>query len=183
MNIGFDLDRIFIDTPPFVPDWIIDKLYKEKDNGILLYRIPGALEQKFRQLTHSRYFRPAIEKNIHILSLLAQSHEHNIFLISSRFGFLQKQTEKIMKRYSLTHLFQQTFFNIQNLQPHEFKNRMIKEKNIDVFIDDDLSLLKYLAKNNVKTVFYWLNDDSDNTMGKNLFAVTTLQKILPYANK
>ncbi|MDE2025712.1 MAG: hypothetical protein KGJ07_04425 [Patescibacteria group bacterium] len=183
MNIGFDLDRIFIDTPPFVPNWVIDKLYKEKDNGILLYRIPGTIEQKFRQMTHARYFRPAIENNIRFLNQLTHEKKHTVFLISGRFGFLQKQTERIMKRYHLTHLFTQIFFNVQNEQPHEFKSQMIQQKKIDVFIDDDLSLLKYLAKKNPKTIFYWLNNNSDMTFGKNLFAITNLQNILPYAVK
>ena len=30
MNIGFDLDKVFIDTPPFIPKTVIEKLYKKK---------------------------------------------------------------------------------------------------------------------------------------------------------
>jgi len=183
MNIGFDLDRIFIDTPPFVPDWLINKLYKEKDNGILLYRIPGTLEQKIRQLSHARYLRPAMQKNIAILKDLAKSKNHTIFLISGRFGFLQKQTEKIMQRYGLSDFFSQTYFNLKNEQPHEFKDRMVREKKIDLFVDDDLSLLKYLAYRNSSKNFYWLNDRATATIGKNLHAIKQLQNILPYANK
>ena len=52
MKIGFDLDKIFINTPPFVPISIINKFYKQRDNGILLYRIPTRPEQLFRKATH-----------------------------------------------------------------------------------------------------------------------------------
>lgn len=183
MNIGFDLDRIFIDTPPFIPDWIIDRIYKKKDNGVLLYRIPGTIEQKIRQISHLSYFRPAMRENIQLLMKLAASKNNTIFLISGRFGFLQHQTEKIMKRHGLAHLFKQSYFNTHNEQPHIFKSRIIKEKNIDTFIDDDLSLLKYLAKKNISTHFYWLNDKIQTMIEKNLSGITELQQILPYANK
>ncbi len=183
MNIGFDLDRIFINTPPFIPNWIIDKLYKERDNGVLLYRIPGTFEQKIRQLSHIRYFRPAITENIIVLKELSESKKHKIFLVSSRFGFLNKQTQMLMQKYGLTKLFKQIYCNINNEQPHEFKNRVIQEKRIDVFVDDDLSLLTYLAKKNPKKNFYWLNNKENLSLSENLYAISRLQNFLTYANK
>ena len=183
MNIGFDLDRIFIDTPPFIPDWVIDKLNKEKDNGVLLYRVPGNLEQKVRQISHTRYFRPAIKENIDFLKNLAKTRKYTIFLISGRYGFLQKQTEKIMKAYGLSSLFENIYFNVHNEQPHVFKNRILQEKKIDLFIDDDLSLLKHLAKDNISKLFIWLNNKKQQKMTTNIQAITNLPQMLSYANK
>lgn len=110
MNIGFDLDKIFIDYPPFVPSWIFDKFYKEKDNGILLYRIPGTFEQKLRILVHAPFLRPAIKTNLKFLEMLARERKNDLYLISSRFGFLKKRTEYLVNKYQLNNLFKKTLF-------------------------------------------------------------------------
>ena len=52
MNIGFDFDKVFIDYPPFLPGKLFDKLYKKKDNGTLLFRIPEYPEQILRKALH-----------------------------------------------------------------------------------------------------------------------------------
>ena len=50
------------------------------------------------------------------------------------------------------------FFNFEDLQPHVFKDEMIKSLHIDTFIDDDLDLLLYLSERNPKIHFYFLTN-------------------------
>jgi hypothetical protein len=70
------------------------------------------------------------------------------------------------------------YFNFENQQPHIFKNNIISKLNLDLYIDDDLSLIKYVAKHNDKTKFYWLNDRQKNKIiEKNIFAVSKLAQI------
>jgi hypothetical protein len=101
MKIGFDLDKVFINTPPLVPGIVIDKLYKQKANGTLLYRIPTKFEQEFRKLTHLPAFRPSIKENIEALKEYSNKN-NQLYLISSRFSFLEETTEKLVKRHSFT---------------------------------------------------------------------------------
>lgn len=178
MNIGFDLDKVFVDYPPFIPNWVIDKLYKEKDNGVLLYRIPGLVEQKFRQFSHQSILRQPIKKNLSFLQSLTQEKKHNLYLISSRFGFLKKQTERLTKRHNFDSIFDKLYFNYLNEQPHEFKDRVVKEVKIDRFIDDDLSLITYLAKNNPNIIFYWLNNTQEKRITHNIFAVKSIEAVI-----
>lgn len=178
MNIGFDLDKIFVDYPPFIPNWVIDKLYKERDNGVLLYRIPGRFEQKLRQLSHQPFLRPPLKHNLSFLQVLAKNNTHTLYLISSRFGFLKKQTERLSKKQNFNSIFKKLYFNYDNEQPHEFKNKILKQLKIDRYIDDDLSLLKYLAKNNPSSKFYWLNSSINKEIEKNIIAVTDIQSLM-----
>src|SRR4051812_33664429 len=104
IRIGFDLDKIFIDYPPLVPDGIIDYLYRKKANGALLYRMPSRPEQFIRQLSHTPYLRPPIKTNITFLKSLSKKR-YELYLISSRFGFLQKQTLSLMKQLGLDQIF------------------------------------------------------------------------------
>lgn len=177
MNIGFDLDKIFIDYPPFVPEEIIDRLYKLKSNGVLEYRIPSKLEQFLRLITHYRILRPPIQKNIDQLKTLPKG-KNKYYLISSRFGFLKGKTEDIIRRHQFEVYFDGMYFNFDNNQPHLFKNETIKNLSIERYIDDDLPLLKFLSKENKDILFFWFNKKMNKRLDKNLFAVTLLSDIL-----
>lgn len=177
MKIGFDLDNIFINTPPFVPLSVIEKLYKKKANGELIYRMPGKGEQFIRKVSHHPLFRPAMPENISLLKALAKK-EYDIYLISSRFGFLKDATKKIIAKYQLSNLFTNMYFNYLDDQPHLFKNTIIHELALDIYIDDDYHLLKYVALHNKDTVCYWLcTDGTTKKLPTNMHKVTSLTQI------
>lgn len=177
MNIGFDLDKVFIDYPPLVSARLIDKLYKKKDNGVLLYRIPNRPEQIFRKVTHLPVFRSPIKNNLEILKQIPKKN-NKLYLISSRFKFLEPETERVIKRFKFDQIFDGMYFNFDNKQPHEFKSEVLQKLNLDMYIDDDLSLIKYVSKHNPKTKFFWLDHTGDTrAYGKNIKAISTLSEI------
>ena len=178
MKIGFDFDKIFIDYPPFLPTKLFDKFYKESDNGTLRYRIPGVVEQYLRKLLHLPFMRPPINENLDILKTLAKKNKE-LYLISSRFKFLEPETTKLVNQYKLDALFKKMYFNFDNEQPHLFKNRILKQLQLDRYVDDDLSLLKHVAKQNKQTLFFWLNHTSkQNSLPRNIHSITKLKEIL-----
>lgn len=177
MNIGFDLDKIFIDHPPFIPDWIIDTFYKKKSNGTLLYRMPGDLEQKVRVFSHAPILRPLIKSNLNFVEKLSRDKKNKVFLISSRFNFLKNRTEFLIHKYKFDTIFSSMYFNYKNQQPHLFKSSILNKQKIDIFIDDDLPLLKYLAKKHPEILFYWLNNKEHAKISKNLIAISQIEQI------
>lgn len=177
MNIGFDLDKVFIDYPPLIPAALIDKLYKKRDNGVLLYRFPSYPEQLFRRFTHLPIFRGPIKKNLVFLKKISKK-ENKLYLISSRYKFLEGRTNQVVKTYGLDKVFDNLFFNYENKQPHIFKNDVIKKLHLDIYIDDDLSLIKYVAAQNPKTKFFWLtNHKKGASLGKNIYAISQISEI------
>ncbi len=177
MHIGFDLDKIFVDYPPFVPDVLIDRIYKKKSNDTLLYRIPKKPEQLLRYFSHHPMFRPIIKKNLTLLQKHVQKKQHTMYLISSRFNFLKKRTDKLTTKYEFTRFFDDMFFNFENKQPHVFKDEVIKKLKLDRYVDDDLPLLTFLSKNHPQTHFFWLNTKKQDKLGNNLFAIKELSDI------
>jgi hypothetical protein len=173
MNIGFDLDNVFINTPPFVPHAVIERLYRKKANGILLYRIPSRKEQIIRMLSHYHPFRPVIKDNMQVLQNLPKS-DHKLYLISSRFGFLRTITNQLVKKHKLDTIFDELHFNFDNRQPHIFKSDIINTLKLDKFVDDDLYLLKYIASKNNKIKLYWLNKKVQKKLSANITAITRL---------
>ncbi len=148
MRIGFDLDRVFINYPPFVPSKLIDWLYRNHGHT-LSYRIPTSKVEIFiRQLSHLPIFRPPMRKNIKFVQQLASNKKHNLFLISGRYSFLGKQSQTILGKYGLIAPFNKIYLNNKNEQSHLFKSRIIKEEKIELFVDDDADLLNYLHHHN-----------------------------------
>jgi hypothetical protein len=181
MNIGFDLDKVFIDYPPFISPRLIDRLYKKRDNGVLIYKIPGYPEQIIRRISHLSFLRPPIKNNMDFLKTLSKKENH-LYLISSRFKFLEKRTQKLIKKYALDKIFDEMFFNFGNIQPHVFKNDVIKKLKLDVYVDDDLSLLRHVAKNNSGTHFFWLNyNGREERITKNITSITKLEDMFKHS--
>lgn len=176
MNIGFDLDGVFIDKPPFISKRLIEWLYRGHDHR-LFYRIPSKTEQFIRILTHYPIFRPALRRNVEFIKRL-NNDSNKYYLISSRFGFLKDRTESIVNRYQLVDIFYKMYFNFDDNQPHVFKEKMLRKLVIDRYVDDDLPLLKFLAKRNSGIMFYWLNDKTVKSLDNNLFAISDLSDII-----
>lgn len=180
MNIGFDLDKVFIDYPPFFPSKVIDRLYKKKDNGVLVYRIPSKPEQIFRKATHFPMLRPPIKYNLDFLRSIPKD-KNKLYLISSRYKFLEGVTNDLVKRYELDRIFDGLYFNYENKQPHIFKNEVIKGLNLHLYVDDDLSLVNYVAKHNRNTKFLWLNyRGEDKPMEKNVESITRITELFKH---
>ena len=155
-KVGFDFDKVFVNYPPLIPDELIEWLYKIK-NHKLRYRYPSKTEQKIRILSHYPIFRHPSKKNIASLKDIWKNNK-DIYLISSRFSFLDKRTYYWTKRYGIEKFFKKMYFNFNDEQPHIFKNKVIKKEGIKKFVDDDLDLLRYLSKENPKVEFYWLSN-------------------------
>lgn len=177
MNIGFDLDKVFIDYPPIFPSILFDKLYKKKDNGVLIYRIPSKPEQLVRRALHYPLLRPPIKNNLEFLKSIPKD-KNKLYLISSRYKFLEGITNQLVKKYQLDTIFDGLYFNYENKQPHLFKNEVIKGLDLDLYIDDDLSLINYVAKHNKNTKFLWLNyRNQDKPREKNVYSINQLTEI------
>jgi hypothetical protein len=177
MNVGFDLDKVFINFPPLIPSGIIDLFYKGNVKHELKYRIPSKIEQSVRILSHHPLLRHPISKNLNYIKNLALGNKDKYYLISSRFNFLKKRTDNIIKLYDFDKIFNAMYFNYENRQPHLFKNEIIKKLNLDKFVDDDLQLLEYLTDKNPMTKFFWLNNEISKPLKKNLFAIKRISEM------
>lgn len=178
MRIGFDLDKVFIDYPPLIPDQLIDRLYRRATASGLCYRIPARPEQALRRFTHLTLFRPPIHKNLSFLQSLSKK-QHQLYLISSRFSFLETATTVLIKKYQFDTIFDGMYFNYDNNQPHLFKNDTIKKLKLHSYVDDDLALLSFLSLENKDTKLYWLTKKKNRVVPpEHIAKITDLSCIL-----
>jgi len=151
-KVGFDLDGVVIDKPYFVPVFLMDLLVRGRKDQKLVYRYPNtAVERIIRILSHHPLLRCPIEKNITLIKELYKSRKYKLYVVSSRYSFLQKRTKEWFEYYKMRKFFERIYINTENEQPHLYKEKMINKLMLKVFIDDDKPLLNYL-KGKVKNV-------------------------------
>lgn len=150
IKIGVDLDGVIIDKPFFIPKKTIEWLFQAHHNHGRKYRIPNKhLEILIRKLSHHWLLRPPIDKNFIALKKIIEKESLHVYIVSGRYSFLEKETERWFKKNGLATLLQKTHINKKNLQPHLFKEKMIKKLGITHFFDDDPIVIDHL-KNKFK---------------------------------
>lgn len=146
-KIGFDLDGVLINKPPFITKSLLEWLVRSHNTTKLSYRYPKHnLERWTRWLSHHPIFRPPLKNNIRIVKKLSREEKCRLYAISSRYKFLEERTKEWFRYHRLNDVFESIYINLNNEQPHLFKERMIKKLKIEVFIDDDLHLIQYLRR-------------------------------------
>lgn len=145
--IAFDLDGVLADKPPFIPKKLLEWLFKGSKTDSLHYRFPHhKLEQLIRKVSHYYLFRPAVKENVSFIKKIAKDGKYELYIISGRYSFLQKETEKWLKKRGLGSIFKKVFINLKDEQPHFFKEEVLNQLKPDIFIDDDPALVNFLLK-------------------------------------
>lgn len=180
MNIGFDLDGIFVDIHPLIPKKIVEWLYRGPQDHEPKYRFPATkFERKIRAWSHKLFLRPKISKNIEFLKEVSNNPKNHLYLISSRYSFLEDSTLSLLVNYNLKNHFSKIYLNSGDEQPHIFKKRILEKLNLDIFVEDDLMLLCYLQKFFPKTRLLWYNP---NSVKKNYSDITHIKNLKELRN-
>ncbi|MBU0569248.1 glycosyltransferase, partial [Patescibacteria group bacterium] len=145
VKIGFDLDGVIINKPPFIPNNIIEWLYRSHSAKKLSYRYPNTkFEKQVRQLSHHPLLRPPLKSNLAFIRNLSKNKKYKLYAISSRYSFLQSRTEQWFKKNNLEGIFEKVYLNTSDEQPHLFKERILNKLKPDIFIEDDPCVVDYL---------------------------------------
>ena len=145
IKIAFDLDGVIVDKPPIIPKKLLERIFRGKSKNGLHYRFPySRIEQRIRKLSHFYLLRPPIKKNIEVIRQLAKAKKYELYIVSGRYSFLEKETENWLEKRKIKPFFKEIYINLENDQPHLFKERILKELRPDFFIEDDKGILSYL---------------------------------------
>jgi len=159
IKVGFDLDGVVINKPLFVPQFVIDLLVRGKKDHQLSYRYPSTnFEKEIRILSHNPIFRPPIKENIKLIQKLFKSNKYELYVVSSRYSFLENRTKEWFRFYENGKFFRKIYINTKNEQPHIYKEKMIKKLRLDIFIDDDAHLVNYLKENLAGVKIFHVNE-------------------------
>lgn len=178
LRVGFDLDGVLLYNPARIYRPVIvffKKIFLKKE--INQFHLPKTGWQKLIWLIlHKSSFFPA--SGLNELKKLIKENKIEAYIISARYEFLKKDFENWLKKIDSSKYFKGAFFNNDNHQPYLFKEKMIKKLNLDIFVEDNWDIVKYLSSK-VSTKIYWIYNLFDRNIPYK-YKFSGLKKVLPY---
>ncbi len=151
LAVGFDFDGVIVYNPLHVA------------------RAPIAwFKRKFLGLSKTSFYKPRskwqffVWKILFFLEIPARSGLNEIarlkkegkirpILLTGRYHLKKPKLLKFLKKIGYADLFDEVIVNEKNEQPHEFKARVIREKKMDVYVEDNVDIVLYLNSLNSLT--------------------------------
>jgi len=155
IRIGLDFDGVVAYNPLRVVrapiTFIKQKIIKKKTTE---FYIPTTPFMKFLfWLPHQCSFFPG--RGMRYLRQLVQEENVEAYIVSGRYGYLDAQIPKWLKKRNLQDIFTAVYANENNEQPHLYKERMIKKLQLDYFIEDNLDIAEHLSRRTAVRI-YWI---------------------------
>lgn len=164
LKVGFDLDGVILYNPIRIFRGAAKKflkplksffLHQEKDS---FYFPKSNLEKFLWKILHKTSFR--INKGYEDLKILSKNRKIKFYLITGRYGFLKKDYENWLKKISADKTFTECYLNKDNLQPNQFKEKMIKKLKLDMYVEDNLDIIEKL-NSHTKAKILWITNIAD----------------------
>jgi hypothetical protein len=183
IKIGLDFDGVLAYNPLRVargPVTEFKKLFlRRTQKQFIIPRNPIA--KYLWTLAHESSLFPGINPN----KLLEFSKIRNVelYLVTARYSFLDRNLNKWLKKQNLGHIFKEIKINLKDEQPHIFKERELNKLKLDYFIEDNWDIVEHLTlnKNDVKVL--WITNLLDR-LRKYEYKFDSLQSSLTWiANK
>lgn len=165
LKVGFDLDGVILYNPIRIVRPIFSvfrKLFLHKKKSA--FYIPKTrLEKLLWLLVHksSLFVAPGVED----LQQLIKQGKVEAYIITGRYDSLKTDFEKWMERIEAKKYFKQYLHNSKEEQPFQFKKRMIKKFNLDIFVEDNWDIIQLLNHDpKMKTKIFWIHNALDQTI-------------------
>jgi len=146
IRIGLDFDGVVVYDPVRVVRAPV-KWFKKRVLGMrkLTYYVP---HNRWQQMLWKIVFGAGIwpAKGVNELRELGKNSDIELYLITGRFKFLEKNINWWLKKNNLAHVFKSITINEHNEQPHLFKERTIKKLKLDYYVEDNLDVVQHLAE-------------------------------------
>ena len=156
LRVGFDLDGVILYNPARVVRPLISlakHLFLSK-RKLAFYYPHSPFEKMMWKLFHlsSIYISSGMDD----IKKLIKEKKITAYIVTARYGFLGDDFKKWVKRNNIDLVFDGVYYNKDDEQPHLFKERMIRKLNLDVYVEDNYDVVKYLSqKKNAKIIWIY----------------------------
>jgi len=162
LKVGFDLDGVLLYNPAriFRPIIYFIKKYILKRKTNQFYYPKNKLEKLIWLFLHKSSLFPA--PGVKEIKQLIKEKKIKAYVISARYESLKEDFLFWKKKIDPENLFSSWYYNEKNDQPHLYKEKMIKKLNLDIFVEDNWDIVKYLKSQNSKlktekkTKIFWI---------------------------
>lgn len=154
--VGFDFDGVIAYNPARLARYPIS-LFKRDVLGIkqVSFFVPkNTIERVVWSLAHESSMFPSV--GAAHLKRLVREGKIEAHLVTSRFGFLEPNLMRFLKRWGLSDTFKTITLNHKEEQPHIFKERQIREKKFSYFVEDNWDIINHLSRQKLPTTIHWI---------------------------
>lgn len=160
LRVGFDLDGVLLYNPARIARPIIvffKKIFFKKE--VNKFHYPQTRIQKLIWLIfHKVVFGPAL--GYEDLKKLIRSKKIKAYIITGRNESLKDDFSRWMEKLDANKYFAGSYFNDKNDQPYLFKEKMIRKLKLDLYIEDNWDIVKYIDQRsnikNQKVKVFWI---------------------------
>ncbi len=165
LKVGFDLDGVLLYNPAriFRPVTIALKtILPKRTNGLIHFYYPKSPPEEllWRIVHFSSLF---IASGFTEIEDLVKKGAIEPYIVSSRYQCLQSDFNRWLKRLNAHVYFKGAYHNSEDLQPHIFKEKKIKELKLDYFIEDNWDIVRHINKN-THTKTLWITNLFDKNI-------------------
>lgn len=163
LKVGFDFDGVILYNPARVLRPFLGYLRgKKKKNGktsLYFYHPKSKIQRFFWLLAHqtSLFPSPGLDE---VRSLVA-SQSIEAYIITGRSSFLQADFDRRLRSIKAEKFIKKACLSGNDEQPHEYKERMIKELGLDCYVEDNWNIAQYLNQN-TKARIFWITNAADD---------------------
>lgn len=119
-----------------------------------------SLQRGLWALAHESSVFPA--QGAAMLQKLTRSHVIEAHLVTSRFAFLEPNLLRFLKRWDLLDCFSSITLNQKEEQAHSYKERIIRAKKFDYYVEDNWDIVSHLQGKHLKTEVHWIYNIFDS---------------------
>lgn len=176
LRVGFDMDGVLLYNPariirPLIS--LVKRLFLHKKK-LKFYYPKTSHEKLFWRFVHKSSIFNA--SGLSEITRLVKEGKIEAYLITARYNFLGDSVLKWVKKNNLNETFKGVYFNAEDEQPHEFKDRMINKLKLDMYVEDNFDIVEHISKN-PKVEVIWIYNILDRHLQFNMKA-PTLQKAI-----
>lgn len=183
IKVGFDLDGVLLYNPAriFRPITVgIKSILKSNSKKKTHFYYPKTILEKWIWLIvhwSSLFIAPGFDQ----IQKLTKNGKIEAYIITSRYDCLKNDFKRWLKKMDAESHFHATFHNKNNLQPHVFKEKMIKELDLDYFIEDNWDIVQHINKT-TKAKGIWISNALDKDIAYDL-KFLSLKDAMEYVKK
>ena len=112
------------------------------------------LQRSLWALAHESSMFPA--RGAAMLRKMTREHVIEAHLVTSRFAFLEPNLHRFLTRWNLLDCFTSITLNTREEQAHTYKERIIREKKFDYYVEDNWDIVSHLQRKHLKTEIHWI---------------------------
>jgi len=145
IKLGLDFDGVVAYNPFRLvrAPWAYFKRRILKVRKLTFFYPKNNLEKYIWKILHDSSILPA--NGTEILEELVTGKSVEAHLITGRYRFLNNHLYNFLDKYEMRNIFKSINFNKRDIQPHIFKEELIRKLGIEVFVEDNWDIVEYLS--------------------------------------